>query len=135
MHQFQGCSSDLCASLAFIARRICSSYIYVNPSVITPLLACHLIALNKHLASVTQLEEPSLQQYCPSLVLIFRMPWVASSYVRGKIAGIEAAVHATRSAYESKMHSLEIPPAHLMLSTTKWLFTTSDVSALILQPF
>ena len=39
-------SRDLCASLATVARRICSSY--VDPTSIKPLLACRLIALDKH---------------------------------------------------------------------------------------
>lgn len=40
----KGASRDLCASLAAVARRICSSY--VDPTSIKPLLACHLIALD-----------------------------------------------------------------------------------------
>ena len=40
---FKGASSDLCASLASVVRRI-----YVNPSIISLLLACRLIALDKH---------------------------------------------------------------------------------------
>ena len=39
----KGASRDLCAS---VARRICSSY--VDPTSIKPLLACRLIALDKH---------------------------------------------------------------------------------------
>ena len=42
----KGTSWDLCASLASVARRICSSY--VHPTSIAPLLACRLIALDKH---------------------------------------------------------------------------------------
>jgi hypothetical protein len=49
----KGVSRDLCASLASVARRICSSY--VDPTSIGPLLACRLIALNKH---------PGVRPYC-----------------------------------------------------------------------
>ena len=43
---FKEASSDLCHSLAMVARRICTSY--VDPKLISPLLACRLIALDKN---------------------------------------------------------------------------------------
>ena len=42
----KGASRDLCASVATVARRICSSH--VDPTPLRPLLACRLIALDKH---------------------------------------------------------------------------------------
>ena len=43
---FKDASRDLCASLASVSRRSCSSY--VNPTLIALLLACQLIALDKN---------------------------------------------------------------------------------------
>ena len=43
---YKGALRDLCAALASVAVRICTSY--VHPSSIAPLLACRLIALDKH---------------------------------------------------------------------------------------
>ena len=43
---FKAASSDLCHSLALVARRICTSY--VDTKSLSPLLACRLIALNKN---------------------------------------------------------------------------------------
>ena len=49
-HQFvkpnQRASKDLCNSLAMTARRVCTSYI--DPAIVSPILACHLIALDKN---------------------------------------------------------------------------------------
>jgi len=42
----KGASRDLCAALASVAVRVCTTH--VHPSSIAPLLACHLIALDKH---------------------------------------------------------------------------------------
>ena len=101
---FKGASRDLCASLASVARRICTSY--VNPTLVAPLLACRLIALDKKnpafdpLESETLLVELLQKPYCPLLALTFKMQLVLNS-CGGQIAGIEAAVHATRSVFES----------------------------------
>ena len=43
---YKGASSDLCDSLARVAKRICSAY--VDPNSMKPLLACRLIALSKN---------------------------------------------------------------------------------------
>ena len=43
---FKGASSNLCHSLAGVAKRICTSY--VDPYSLAPFLACHLIALDKN---------------------------------------------------------------------------------------
>ena len=95
---YKGASRDLCASLATVARRICSSF--VNPSVLAPLLACHLIALDKHpgvrpigiiAKAVLSIVGPDIQgaSGCQQMC-------------EGQISGIEAAVHAIRSAFESE---------------------------------
>ena len=44
---FQVASSDLCCSLASVARRISTSF--TNPDALQPLLNCHLIVLDKNL--------------------------------------------------------------------------------------
>ena len=42
---FKGASTDLCNSLALVAKRLCSSH--VDPSSLSSFLACRLIALDK----------------------------------------------------------------------------------------
>ena len=42
---FKGASTDLCYSLALVAKRLCTSY--VDPKCVSPFLACRLIALDK----------------------------------------------------------------------------------------
>ena len=43
---FSGASDEFCHQLAMVARRLCTEH--VNPSLITPFLACRLITLNKN---------------------------------------------------------------------------------------
>ena len=43
---FQSASADLCDSLASVTRQMASTY--VNPHGLSPLLACHLISLDKN---------------------------------------------------------------------------------------
>ena len=43
---FHSSSTDLCHSLALMARRLCSSF--VDPQSLAPFLSCHLIALDKN---------------------------------------------------------------------------------------
>ena len=102
---FKGASSDLCASLASVARRICSSY--VNPSIIAPLLACRLIALNKHPGVRPIGIGDTARRIIAKAVLMIVGPDIQEAsgcqqMCGGQIAGIEAAVHATRSAFESE---------------------------------
>ena len=100
----KGASRELCACLATIARRICS--FYIDPSSIRPLLSCHLIALNKYLGvrpigigntarriiakAVSSIATTDIQDASGCLQLC-----------GGQISGIEAAVFATRFAFES----------------------------------
>ena len=42
---FNAASNDLCHSLAVLAKRLCTAF--VDPKGVSPLLACHLIALDK----------------------------------------------------------------------------------------
>ena len=97
-------SRDLCASLATVARRICSSY--VDPTSIKPLLACRLIALDKHPGVRPIGIGDTACQIISKAVLTIAAPDIqdASGCLQmcgGQISGIEAAVHATRSAFGS----------------------------------
>ena len=102
---YKGPSSDLCESLALVAKRICSTY--VDPHSITPLLACRLIALSKKpgvrpigigdtarriiAKSITQLLKCDIQQACG-----------CQQMCGGQLSGIEAAVHATKATFEAR---------------------------------
>ena len=100
----KGASRDLCASLATVARRICSSY--VDPTSIKPLLACRLIALNKHPGVRPIGIGDTARQIIAKAVLSIAAPDIqdASGCLQmcgGQISGIEAAVHAVRSAFDT----------------------------------
>ena len=97
-------SGDLCTSLATITRRICS--FYIDPPSIGLLLACYLIVLDTHQGvhpigigdtvhtpiakSVLSIAAPDIQDASGCLQLC-----------DGQIFGIDAAVHTTRSVFES----------------------------------
>ena len=101
----KGASLDLCNTLASTARRICTSF--VDPKSISPLLACHLIALNKNTGvrpigigdtarwiiakAVLSIVKADIQDASGCLQLC-----------GGQISGIEAAVHAVRTAFDSE---------------------------------
>ena len=100
----KGASRDLCTSLAIVARRICSSF--VDPTSIQPLLACRLIALDKHPGVSPIGVGDTARQIIATAVLSIVGPDIqdASGCLQmcgGQISGIEAAVHATISAFES----------------------------------
>ena len=101
---FKGASRDLCASLASVARRICSSY--VNPTLIAPMLACRLIALDKNPGVRPIGIGDTARRIIAKALLSIAAPDIQDAsgcqqLCGGQIAGIEAAVHATRSAFES----------------------------------
>ena len=50
--EFKGASINLCNSIALVTRRLCTTY--VDPKYILALLACNLIALDKHRGVYTQ---------------------------------------------------------------------------------
>ena len=101
----KGTSRDLCAALASVTRRLCSSY--VDPSPIAPLLACRLIALNKN-PGIRPIGIGDTARRIIAKAVLF----IAGSDIQdaagclqlcgGQTSGIEAAVHATRSAFESE---------------------------------
>ena len=103
---FKKASNELCHAVALVARRLCSSY--VDPSCISPLLACRLIPLNKNpgvrpigvcetvrriiakaVLSITRLD---ILEACGSLQLCV-----------GHSAGVEAAIHTMRSSFDDEL--------------------------------
>lgn len=101
---FNGASRDLCVFLASVVRKICSSY--VNPALVAPLLACQLIALDKNPGIRLIGIGDTARRIIAKAVLGMVGPDIRDSsgcqlLHRGQIAGIEAAVHATRSAFGS----------------------------------
>ena len=101
----KGASWDLCASLASVARRICSSY--VHPTSIAPLLACRLIALDKHPGVRPIGIGDTARRIIAKAVLTIVGPDIQDAsgcqqLCGRQISGIEAAVHAARSAFESE---------------------------------
>lgn len=49
-------SDELCSVVASVARKLCTSYVYVDPRGISSLVACRLIALDKNPGIKDQLE-------------------------------------------------------------------------------
>ncbi len=97
-------SRDLCNSLAAVARRICSSY--VDPTHIKPLLASRLIALDKNPGvRPIGIGDTARRIIAKAVLTIISTDIQEATGCRqmcgGQISGIEAAVHAARSAFES----------------------------------
>lgn len=128
-------SRDLCTSLAIVARRICSSL--VNPNSIGPLLACRLITLDKHGVRPISIGDTAHRIISKAVLMM------VSSDVQealgclqlcgGQISGVEAAIHATRSAFESEEceAALFVDATN---ATVRQLFITSGDSAQVLPP-
>ena len=101
----KGASRDLCTSLASVAVRVCTSY--VHPSSISPLLACRLIALDKHPGVHPIGIGDTARRIIAKAVLSIVQPDIQDAagcqqMCGGQICGIEAAVHATRQAFGSE---------------------------------
>ena len=126
LYQSQGASRDLCAALASVAVRVCTTH--VHPSSIAPLLACCLIALDKHpgvhpigivdtacqIKAVLSIIKPDIQDATG-----------CQQMCGGQICGIEAAVHAARQAFDS-----ENCESHFLVNTYRApteLFVDNDV--------
>lgn len=102
---FKSFSASLCQSLADVAKCLCSSYI--DPSTVSPLLACRLIALDKCpgvrpigigdmarriiAKSVLAVVHGDIQDAAGSLQLC-----------AGQISGCEAAVHSVREGFQEE---------------------------------
>ena len=82
---FSNALNDLCTTIAYLTRRICTEY--VDLMGLTPLLASHLIALDK---------SPGVRPIGVGEVLrewLLRLPYV-SQLCAGHISGCEAGLHA-----------------------------------------
>lgn len=102
---FKSVSATLCQSLANVAKHLCTSF--VDPKVVSPLLACRLIALDKCpgvrpigigdmarriiAKSVLVIARGDIQDAAGSLQLC-----------AGQIAGCEAAVHSVREGFQEE---------------------------------
>ena len=101
----KGASRDLCSSLASVARRICSSF--VDPVSVGPLLASRLIALDKH-PGVRPIGIGDTARRIISKAVLTIVGFDVQEAMGclqlcgGQILGVEAAIHATRSAFEAK---------------------------------
>ena len=102
---FKGASIDLCNSLACVARRLCTSY--VDPKSVSSFLACRLIALDKCPGVRPIGIGDTARRIVAKAVLSVVKPDIqhASGCLQmcgGQISGIEAAVHAIRSAFDNE---------------------------------
>ena len=96
---FKDASIDLCNSIALVAKRLCTSY--VDPKLVSPLLVC---ALDKHPGvRPIGIGDTTRQIIAKAILSIARLDVQAASgctqLCGGQISGIEAAVHAVRSAF------------------------------------
>ncbi len=87
-----------------VAKRLCTSF--VDPKCISPLLACHLIALDKNPGVHPIGVGDTARRIIAKAILSIARSDVqdASGCLQlcgGQISGIEAAVHAVRTAFES----------------------------------
>ena len=101
---FKSASSELCHSLALLARRVCIQYIH--PSILAPLCACRLVALNK-CPGVRPVGICEVARRIISKAILFvvkddiREAAGSHQLCGGQIAGIEAAVHAVRQLFDN----------------------------------
>ena len=99
---FKSASSDLCHSLALMARRICTTYI--DPVGLSPFLACRLIALDKN-PGVRPIGvcETARRIIAKAILFITRgdIQDTAGSIqlCAGQCAGAEAVIHAMRESF------------------------------------
>ena len=125
---FKSFSASLCQSLADVAKCLCSSYI--DPSTVSPLLACRLIALDKCpgvrpigigdmarriiAKSVLMVVRGDIQDAAGSLQLC-----------AGQILGCEAAVHSARENFQE-----ESAEAALLVDASNAFIALNRMSAL-----
>ena len=102
MHHVQKTSNELCHAISLVAKKLCTSY--VDPSSIPPLLACRLVALRKnpgvHPIGVCETVRHITAKAVLSVSKIDILEASGSLQLcAGHIAGVEAAIHAVRSAF------------------------------------
>ncbi len=98
-------SDDLCHSLALFARRLCTSHIH--PDTLKPFLACRLIAINKKPGvrpiGICDVPRRIISKAILSVLKSDVMEGAGSLQLcAGQTAGIEAATHAARHAFEAE---------------------------------
>jgi len=101
---FGSVSGELCCSIAALARRLCTSFI--DPLIVSPLVACRLIALDKN---------PGVRPIGVGEVVRRIIAKAALSIIRsdiqraagpiqlcaGQISGVEAAIHSMRTMFST----------------------------------
>ena len=103
---FKSASHDLCHSLALLARRLCTTFVY-HPKGLSALTACRLIALDKcpGIRPIGICE--TAQRIISKAVLLNTQTDLQDAIgplqlCAGQIAGIKAAVHAMRTSFEDE---------------------------------
>ena len=101
---FKEASSNLYHSLALVAKRICTSY--VDPKLISPLLACRLIALDKNPdvrpIGIGDTVRQILAKAVLSVVKLDIQEASGCLQMCGRqVSGIEVAGHGARTAFDS----------------------------------
>ena len=100
---FRSASTELCNSVAMVARRICTST--VDPAGLAPLTASRLVALDKCPGVCPVSIEETIRRIMAKAILRILAPdikEVAGSFqlCAGQEAGCEAAVHAMRKIFQ-----------------------------------
>ena len=94
---FKEASDGLCHSLSLLAHRLCTQFIH--PSILAPLLACRLVALDKN-PGVRPIGVCEVTRRIISKAILFVIKGDiqdsagSRQLCGGQIAGIEAAVHS-----------------------------------------
>ena len=102
---FHSSSTDLCHSLALMARRLCSSF--VDPQSLAPFLSCRLIALDKNPGvRPIGIGEVARRIVAKAVLTVLRtdIQEAAGSLqlCAGQISGVEAAEHAIHDSFNSE---------------------------------
>ena len=101
---FKEASDGLCHSLTLLARRLCTQFIH--PSILAPLLACRLVALDKN-PGVRPIGVCEVTRRIISKAILFVIKGDIQDAARsrqlcgGQIAGIHAAVHSVRKLFDN----------------------------------
>ena len=140
---FKGASNDLCHNLAMVTRRICTSYVDRSKA-ISPLLACRLIALDKNPGvRPIGIGDTARRIIAKAVLSVVKLDIQEASgclqMCGGQISGIEAAVHAVRTAFETDDNEavllVDATNAFNSLNRQVALHITSEVCAHHLPPY
>ena len=94
-------STDLCHSLALMARRLCTSF--VDPLSLAPFLSCRLITLDKNpgVCPIGIGEQIVTKAVLTVLGTDYQKAAGSNQLCAGQISGVEAAVHAVHDSFNS----------------------------------